>query len=1282
LFEYRIFSNFRQSVTPQRLFGWLRSSSLTIYRVVLWSVLAAGLAFAALILGLRYWMLPNIDQYREQLAQAVSEAANQRVTIGRISGDWDGIRPHLVLADVTVHDPGGRPVLTLSRVENVLSWLSLATLEPRFHSLEIREPALAVRRDVHGVISIAGTELKEEHGGGGFADWLLRQREIIVRDATVTWHDELRGAAPLRLERVDLLMHNRGERHRFGLHGTPPPQLAGRLDIRGELRGRTVAELAAWNGRLFAELDYADIAAWQAWISYPIDVRQGAGALRMWLTFSGSALSDIVADVRLADVRSHLARDLPELDLTELSGRVAWKTSAAGMEFSATKLGLTAQNGLTLHPVDFLLRLEAARGRLPARGEMRANALDLEPLVLLADRLPLDAALRRHLIELSPKGSLFDLAARWSGEWRQAQQFSVRGRFHNLAANRFGSLPGFSGLTGNIDGNERAGTLHVSSNDLKLEMPAVLREPLALDTLVAQVAWSRSVQDTELRLNNVSFANPDLAGTLFGSYRAVPGRRGVIDLTGSLSRADARRAGRYVPLVVGKTTRDWLESSILSGQSDDVALRLKGDLDQFPFPDGRGGVFQVTAKITGGALDYAEGWPKMENIAGDLVFRGRRMDIHARRGSILGVQIGNVRAEIPDLMADKELLRISGEAEGPTGDFLAFIENSPVLGMIDRFTEGMRAEGGGRLALKLEIPLGALAASTVAGTYRFINNRIMADPDLPSLEQVSGHLQFTESAVQVPGASAVFLGGPVTVTGSTRGDGTVGIGLQGRVDIDNVRRSAGNPWWAENLRGSTDWKGLLTLRGRLADLEIESSLQGMASNLPAPFIKAAAETVPLRFSRTFTGQQQERISFSYGDVVSGKLVRRTEGRRSVVTQGNVRFGGAAAEPEYEGIWVGGRMPRLDLDRWLVFARRSKGELLPAIHGIDVRIDELALLGRPFHDVALNGAAQQGGTWHTTLTAREFEGTADWRAQGRGKLTARMKRLVVPAGQPAAAGAPPPARQDLPGLDIVADQFQFKDKALGRLELLATPEDRDWRIDKLRVTNPDSTLAVVGIVQDMVAQPRTRVTLQLDTGDIGKLLTRLGYPEGVRRGTAKLEGSLAWAGAPQDFEYSALSGSLVLEAAKGQFVKLEPGIGKLLGILSLQSLPRRITLDFRDIFSEGFAFDQIVGTVRINEGIASTDSFRINGPSARVAMTGEVDLARETQKLRVRITPSISTRIAAVQMASGPQYRGNLNEAARLIEMAAGQGARLVALPEYFGIMGMRGCRQGAAAREE
>ncbi|MGA0002158.1 MAG: AsmA-like C-terminal region-containing protein, partial [Steroidobacteraceae bacterium] len=177
--------------------------------------------------------------------------------------------------------------------------------------------------------------------------------------------------------------------------------------------------------------------------------------------------------------------------------------------------------------------------------------------------------------------------------------------------------------------------------------------------------------------------------------------------------------------------------------------------------------------------------------------------------------------------------------------------------------------------------------------------------------------------------------------------------------------------------------------------------------------------------------------------------------------------------------------------------------------------------------------------------------------------------------------------DLPALDVVIDEFHLASLVLGRLELQATPQQSDWRIERLRLSNPESVLNLDGVWQSWLTRPGTQVNVRLEVSDVGRFLTRLGYPEGVRRGTAKVEGNLSWAGSPQRIDYPTLSGNFVLDAAKGQFVKLEPGIGKLLGILSLQSLPRRLTLDFRDIFSEGLAFDEIVGAIKVAKGIAMT-----------------------------------------------------------------------------------------------
>jgi len=1216
---------------------WVGISSLWVYRVLTWGVLVLGLAFAGIVIGLRYWVLPDIASYREDIARVMSERVRQKITIGTVHANWDGLRPQLKLENLTVYDAANRPALELARIDTTLSWLSLLTFEPRFHAADIYRPTLNVRRDARGVISVAGIELARGEDSGGFADWLLRQRDIEVHDAIIVWNDEQRGAPQLELKQVSLQLYNDGRHHRFGLRATPPRELAAPLDVRGDFTGASFKALADWNGKLFVQLDYADISAWRTWIPFPVQFPRGDGALRAWLTFSHDRLVEAVADVRLANVLTRLAADLPELDLTELSGRIGWKQSNVDLEISTTRLGLTTKGGLALEPADFLLRVNRSGGM---RGEMQANALDLATLAALADHLPLGEEVRKQLAEYSPKGAIHDMVVRWTGEWREPKQYSVRGRFRNLSLNRSGKIPGFSGVSGALEATERGGTLSINSNRATVDMPLVFREQNEFEALAAQASWTRTGGETELKMNSISFSNSHLAGTVFGNYRTAGSARGVIDITGNLTRADARYVSRYIPLVIGAKAREWLDVAFIAGQSNDVSLRLKGNLDEFPFPDGKGGVFQVAARVTGGTLNYAKGWPNVENISGDLVFRGKRMDVHARQGTIFSVRLPKVHVEIPDLLLPEKVVNVTGEAEGPTGEFFAFIDKSPVDGMIDHFTHGWQAQGSGKLTLKLSIPLHANAKAKVAGTYQFAANTVAISPDLPAVEQAGGRVEFTESMVRAQNLTGTVLGGPVTISATTGGDSSVRVNVQGRVNADMARRSANNPFWTQYLRGTTDWRALITARKRTADVLVESSLQGLAADLPAPLTKSASDNLPFRFERRLLAGGQDRVSVAFGEVVSMNLLRRDEGARTTITRGAVRFGGPAGEPERPGVWVTGSVKALDVDRWLAFMRQGGGDGGIEWGGIDLKLGSMDAVGRRFNDFAVNATAQ-GGQWRGTLSGKGLEGTVNWQPQGRGRLVARMKTFVVPAPAPVATEAAAGAQQaqkesELPALDVTAEQFINKDKMLGRLELVALPEGRDWRIERLRVTNPEATLTLDGLWQMGTTPPRTQVSLRLETSDAGKLLVRLGYPEGVRRGTAKLEGALSWAGPPSDIDFPTLSGNLVLEAAKGQFVKLEPGIGKLLGILSLQSLPRRISLDFRDVFSEGFAFDEIVGAVKIGRGIAGIDKFRIQGPAARVLMSGEVDLAQETQKLRVRISPHVSDTFSiAGALVGGP-----------------------------------------------
>ena len=1201
------------------------------WRVAVYAMLAGLLLFSALVLTLRYWLLPDIAEYREDIAASISRAAGQRVTIGKIDAGWEGLRPHLVLQDVRVYDQQSRPVLHLSQIENTLSWWSLFVGEARFSSLIIEHPNLVVRREANGLIFVGGIAVNQAETSSGFADWMLKQNHILVRDAVVLWQDNLRQAPPLVLSNVGLNLENHGARHLFGVRATPASELAAPLDLRGDISGESLSDLNDWHGTLYARLDYADLAGWRKWLSYPVEMRQGTGAVQMWVGFDKKKINELTGDLHLSGVKVRLAPEVPELDLKALSGRLSWKESKNGYELVAKKLQLVTEDGINVGPSNFKGRFKSAFGKSAAAGEADADSLSMEPLLKLTGYLPLPETVRQKMIEINPRGAFADLSAKWVGDWQEPKKYSVKGRFVNFGINPYRMLPGLSGVSGNLDANETGGTLSLDSRKASVEMKKVFRDAIPFDSLIAQASWKIRQGNLNVKLTNVSFANAHLAGNAYGSFQTEKGTPGRIDLTGSLTRGDARFVGRYIPLVVGEDARDWLDKAFLGGKSTDARLRLKGNLADFPFADDKKGIFQVKAKVTGGALDYVPGWPKIDSITADLLFQGDRMEVNASKASINGVALRKVRAQIPDLLAPDEMLLIDGEAQGPTGNFIQYINLSPVADMVGGVTHGMQASGNGTLALKLEIPLRHSKDSKISGDFLPNDNRIMFGKSLPVLEKVNGKFEFTESAIRAQKMTAQILGGPVAISAEPQQDHSIRITAMGKLTAVGLRKSVTSPW-AKYINGTADWHALITMRNQLVDVTVDSSMLGLASDLPAPFAKNAAAALPLHFERKSGGPQQDVISLSYGKIFAAKLLRRTEGDKTRIDRGALSFGGAEAKPAESGVWVTGTLPYLNMDQWRSVVSQSPAqegdEPLLKLSGVNLAINTLETFNRRFGDFHLN-AWDTGDSWQATLNSREMNGDINWNSKGRGRIVAHLKNLTVPEEIPVTPDAKMAAAstKELPALDIVADSLEVRHRKLGKLEVLAVQQGNDWKIEKLKLANPDMVLQMDGLWQAWLLRPQTSANLKLDVKDIGKFLARFGYPDAVKRGSAKLEGKLAWMGSPSEMDYPTLTGQFTLAASNGQFLKIEPGIGKLLGILSLQSLPRRITLDFRDIFSEGFAFNAISGSMTIDRGVLHSDDFIIEGPAAVVSMAGETDIAQETQKLRVRVVPVLGEGVS-------------------------------------------------------
>ncbi len=686
--------------------------------------------------------------------------------------------------------------------------------------------------------------------------------------------------------------------------------------------------------------------------------------------------------------------------------------------------------------------------------------------------------------------------------------------------------------------------------------------------------------------------------------------------------------------------------------------------------------------------DDRPAWPALDQVDGVLQIDGNSLAIVQGRAQVAGLpqlRASQVEARIPDL-AHAPQLQIKGQIAGPAADALAFVNRSPLLGMTGGALEPASIDGQTQVQLRLDLPLERIEASRVEGLVQFPGNNMQFTPDTPTLAGTSGSLRFSEQGFDVPQARTQLLGGELVFQGGMApGKGAVvSFSGQGSASAAGLRAA---PWHALTAlgriaSGSTGYQVALEFQGAATALTVSSSLQGLALALPAPLGKTAAESLPMRYEvapqAAGNGRWRDLLSLDLGPaaqpVVSARYEREHEGEQTQVLRGALALGTERPALPTRGVQAQLVFDRLSLDDWqdaFDAVPAAPSPPIPAAIGaasladdnraywpgvVALRARQIDHEGRSFHDLELKGQLERH-SWRGTIAARQLKGRFEYQpanADSPGRVYARLERLMLPhsaASEIEQLTQQAPVR--LPALDIVVQDFELGSRKLGRLEIEAinqqpSPTQREagsvWRLEKLNLSTPEARLQATGHwaiaaaprgvtgVASAAVQRRTALQLKLEIEDAGALLARLGMPGVVRGGQGSLTGQVAWLGSPLALHPPSLNGALQLALERGQFLQADPGLAKLLGVLSLQALPRRLTLDFRDIFSEGFAFDSVRGSARIAQGVISSDNLQMRGINAVVFLDGSADLGQETQDLSALVIPELNAGGASL-MAS-------------------------------------------------
>ncbi len=1001
-----------------------------------------------------------------------------------------------------------------------------------------------------------------------------------------------------------------------------------------------------------------------------------------------------------------------DLKLDEASP--AHSTPSRSPQLKSSQAAFAAQGGKgEMRVKGLFLKLRDGQTQIRAQG---FEARELVSLLSMVQPMP------------ALQGALGPVRLDWTGELGSLGSQSLSQWLDKLSADisfRELSHPSVSGLSGRILLGPKTGSLVVSGQSTQFDLPKVFpASALRVEKLGLEGEWSASgllaslaqearlPSDFNFTLATANLQLPQAKIKLSGSYTFTGQGLGQAALVGSVTDLLPEQVHQLLPAQIGPQTRAWIERGIREGNPVSGKFELKGALEDFPFREGREGLFKAQLRLENQRLIFARGWPDIRSADIDLRFDGPSLSFIGRQAFLGQAPIVEVRGEIPDMLSKDPLLGVTGEIAGDLGSMVQTANQSPVRRWLGQALDDAEASGQANLALDLRVPLNHASDTTVTGELSLNGSALKLGSSLPPLSQLEGRLLFSDQGFHYMAMQARSLGGSTRLSmGEEPAPGIQSPAvsrLLAKGSFQSVellgwlRDSLGLPLSKSVVNGGSSYQLEADIKRSQIQMQLSSGLVGMGVSLPAPLGKASNEdwALVVRMNQTSfpTGQRQQSWQLT---TVSNRLSGLVDAQRSRFGQppqlrAGIGWGEQAKLPVGQGLVLRVAAESLELNDWLDALNRYLDEPprrlgfsgfpgaaeQQTLQAVSIRAQQVRFADQVFSRVSAE-VTPDNGRWQVELNAAQVAGRLVWdpsrtetRAVGEssGSLVARLTRLWLPPGQQAKpeASSPTPGVAALPGtgvaglpsapaasampqpsatltslgqasrwprIDLQAEDFRRGQKDFGRLRLEASPSrlQPQWDISSLVIENPQARFEGSGQWAAMSpAEPlglsQTRLNFELSVVNGGRLLDRLGYPGLLRATPGTIRGNVGWPGAPIDFQLAAFNGQLDLDLQSGQFLKADPGIGKLVSVINLQSLPKRIALDFRDIFSEGFNFERVRGNVNFESGLAKTSNLRLVGVQASVFLEGSANILDETQALHVLVLPELNAGLASLGYA--------------------------------------------------
>ncbi|EAR61052.1 YhdP family protein [Neptuniibacter caesariensis] len=1226
-----------------------------------WGLAILAALLAVFLVSVRL-IVDDLSDYRQDIEKLLSEQLSARVHIAGISGGWRGAHPavklHSFSLDGLSADSGlslallnGEvaldPLASVKQLAPIFSQFDLSGLTVRYDLAKADQKQLSEGGAQKSAVAHQPSTSQSRSDGSGLLEFLLLQSAVNIDDTQIVVRQK--NGDEISVSPIHLSLQNDGVLHQLKVNADLVAK-TGTADIT------FVAEVEGDPKRSTTDF-YLNISGLSAQLLNP------------WLSLADISIEDL-------DAEQEIWGQSKAGKLIYLTGKTGIKRfkfeEYAFDDFSLHTALIRRDSGYQLQLNDITVAGEQQLLELPGISlDFQRSGMAISPKRLMLDAVDLEQ-ISSWLIEqpyipegassviktLAPVGTVENIKVDWlSGA--ELADFSLNADLKTVGINAWDDVPELKGIDGFLNADMHGGAIHLTSDQFSMMYPTLFDYRWDYSYANGVIGWRLDEKGVVVASQLLNLKNESLAAAgRFSIYLPYDrDEQPLLNLQIGMQQGDGLQAKYYIPpKEVGQETYNWLVDAIKAGHIKQAGFVLNGvtraRLDDYQMP-----VVQMFFDVADAEFEYQPGWPGIQGSEAFVFFRDGELVAEAKGGSIYDTAIGSAWVHLPNSI-DK--LFIAGNVSGQALDLQKLLTETPLKEEVGDDLASWQMRGQAKTLIDIELPLVAKKTPKVQVITDIRGGGFTSKEDKIDFTDIQGQVIYDSlKGLSSKKLSATLFNQPVVSSIRTSKQKTQ-VNISGKVEADFMRR-----WLDLELLKIAD--GTLTYSARLDmcpgktcnQLVINSDLQGLGLNAVAGLSKSAGEKMPLTvvsdLGRQY-GDGRSAVRLNLNDQLRGIIVNRGQD----VDRARFTLGGERPEvPEKAGIWIDGAVNELEYDELSAFLTGSGLIAEPDSNAAEQSDNSEALFkqvslsvgrfnfeGNQLENLWVDFSPQKQG-WLLALDSKQVAGTVLLPFEDK-PYQVKLRHLNYQSADEAAGSQAEQATDyqmdmsDIPAIDFTIEEVVANKKPMGRWSFALRPSEQGAQVENIKADLLGST--VDGQIRwDKGSSEVTDLTVKLTSSDFGKVLKAWGYEDAIETKSLDAYLQLSWLGAPWSFSVAKADGELQFTAKQGRLLDVgnSGNFLRVFGILNLQSLGRRLRLDFSDLLESGVAFDEMKASYKILQGVAQTsEPFVMTGPSANLAMQGSLNLVNETVDKDIEVALPVTGNIPLVSVLLGaPQVAG-------------------------------------------